>query len=260
MPDPVSSDGKPGAKGNNQALYVEPVERFLQETDLSVSLEQLKIKFSEALAEFDCPWFNCFSITNLDRPPSNAIRILHYPKHWVERYIAQSYFRIDPVLTEALTNHLPLIWDEELKLEKYTPQQVRLFQEAAEAGLKHFITVPIHKPGALPAVVTIARDKRFSDQSQVNMLHLLSLHLHDRADKIINRQDPMHRRKQILTPREQDCITWSAYGKTDHQIADILSISHNTAHRHLENAKRKLGAFNRAHAVSIALRLREIIL
>ena len=260
MPDPGRRKNGSGNGSGDYFCSASVLEQFAQDTENTHSLAQLKQHFISALEKFDCPWFNCFTLTNLERPPSNAVQLLHYPGHWVERYIAQNYFRIDPVLTESLKTHLPLIWDDELKLDKYTPQQIRLFEEAAEAGLKHFLTVPIHKPGALPAVVTIVGERQFSDHIRVNMLHLLSLHLHDKADRIINSNNEPHRQKYILTPREQDCITWSAYGKTDHQIADILSISHNTAHRHLENAKRKLGAFNRAHAVSIAIRLREIIL
>ncbi|WP_417317069.1 helix-turn-helix transcriptional regulator [Emcibacter sp.] len=260
MPDIDTSDGGSLEIKYSSGPTAETVERFVRETASMTSLEQLKKKFAETLLEFDCPWFNCFSITNLDKLPSNAVRILHFPKHWVDRYITQGYFRIDPVLTEALKTHLPLIWDEKLNPAGYTPDQIKLFEEAAEAGLKHFLTVPVHKPGALPAVITIVGEKAFSDRTHIHLLHLLALHLHDSADRIINTPNRPHHRKQILTPREQDCITWSAYGKTDHQIADILSISHNTAHRHLENAKRKLGAFNRAHAVSIAIRLGEIIL
>ncbi|MFC7048575.1 helix-turn-helix transcriptional regulator [Emcibacter nanhaiensis] len=260
MPDPDSRRNGSGNRPGASPAAATVVEKFVKASQSASSLTLLKDNFIVALAELDCPWFNCFSITNFERPPSNAVQILHYPGHWVERYIAQCYFKIDPVLTECLKTHMPLIWDDEIKQDKYTPQQVRLFEEAAEAGLKHFLTIPIHKPGTLPAVVTIVGDREFSDQRRINMLHLLGLHLHDRADRIVNNNSEPHRQKFILTPREQDCITWSAYGKTDHQIADILSISHNTAHRHLENAKRKLGAFNRAHAVSIAIRLREIIL
>jgi len=61
-----------------------------------------------------------------------------------------------------------------------------------------------------------------------------------------------------LTAREVECLRWVAKGKTDAEIAVILSIRPRTARFHIENAKRKLGVAKRIHAVAEALRLRAI--
>jgi LuxR family transcriptional regulator, quorum-sensing system regulator BjaR1 len=53
-----------------------------------------------------------------------------------------------------------------------------------------------------------------------------------------------------LTTRERDSLTYVAEGKTDWEIAKILGISETTARTHVDNARRKLGAVNRAHAVA----------
>lgn len=53
-----------------------------------------------------------------------------------------------------------------------------------------------------------------------------------------------------LSRRERDCMAYVAMGKTDWEIGQILSIAQATAHLHVENARRKLGAANRAHAVA----------
>ncbi len=54
----------------------------------------------------------------------------------------------------------------------------------------------------------------------------------------------------ILTPRERDALAFVAEGKTDWEIATILGLSESTARFHVDNARRKLGAVNRAHAVA----------
>ncbi|QEX23041.1 hypothetical protein FRZ61_29760 [Hypericibacter adhaerens] len=54
----------------------------------------------------------------------------------------------------------------------------------------------------------------------------------------------------LLTPRERDCLAYVAEGKSDWEIAKILGISQVTAKFHVDNARRKLGAVNRAHAVA----------
>ena len=56
-----------------------------------------------------------------------------------------------------------------------------------------------------------------------------------------------------LTPRERECLEWTACGKDQWSIARILNISESTVHVHLESAKRRLGALNVAHAVALAL-------
>lgn len=56
--------------------------------------------------------------------------------------------------------------------------------------------------------------------------------------------------KPLLTIREADVMRYVAEGKTDWEIGAILSISESTARFHVDNARRKLNAVNRAHAVA----------
>jgi LuxR family transcriptional regulator, quorum-sensing system regulator BjaR1 len=58
-----------------------------------------------------------------------------------------------------------------------------------------------------------------------------------------------------LTRRERDVMAYVAEGKTDWEIGVILSLSETTARFHADNARRKLGAVNRAHAVARYLAL-----
>lgn len=53
-----------------------------------------------------------------------------------------------------------------------------------------------------------------------------------------------------LTPRERDCLAFVAEGKSDWEISVILAVSQSTVKFHVDNARRKLGAVNRAHAVA----------
>ena len=61
-----------------------------------------------------------------------------------------------------------------------------------------------------------------------------------------------------LTAREVECLHWVAAGKTDLEIAVILSISPRTARFHIENAKRKLRVATRVQAVAEALKVHAI--
>jgi DNA-binding CsgD family transcriptional regulator len=53
-----------------------------------------------------------------------------------------------------------------------------------------------------------------------------------------------------LTQREHDVMRYICDGKTDWEIGTILTVSEATARFHADNARRKLGATNRAQAVA----------
>lgn len=61
-----------------------------------------------------------------------------------------------------------------------------------------------------------------------------------------------------LTRRERDCMAFVAEGKSDWEISVILRISEATARFHVDNARAKLGAVNRAQAVARLALLRMI--
>ncbi len=57
-----------------------------------------------------------------------------------------------------------------------------------------------------------------------------------------------------LSPRERECLQWTAAGKTSWEIAAILRLSRATADGYIASATRKLGAVNRTQAVAEGIR------
>lgn len=56
-----------------------------------------------------------------------------------------------------------------------------------------------------------------------------------------------------LTPRETECLVWTARGKTSQEIAIIAGLSVHTVNHYLATASVKLGAVNRTQAVVRAM-------
>jgi DNA-binding NarL/FixJ family response regulator len=59
----------------------------------------------------------------------------------------------------------------------------------------------------------------------------------------------------ILTPRQSQIVDLIAQGATDREIARVLQISDSTAHKHVQNALRRLNARTRSQLVASARQL-----
>jgi DNA-binding NarL/FixJ family response regulator len=55
---------------------------------------------------------------------------------------------------------------------------------------------------------------------------------------------------EALTPRQRQIVTLIAQGATDAEIASLLQISRSTAHKHVQNARRRLHAKTRSQLVA----------
>lgn len=58
-----------------------------------------------------------------------------------------------------------------------------------------------------------------------------------------------------LTPREADVLLWTARGKSNKDMSEILNISARTVNKHLEQIFIKMGVENRASAAAAATRV-----
>jgi LuxR family quorum sensing-dependent transcriptional regulator len=80
-------------------------------------------------------------------------------------------------------------------------------------------------------------------------LQMIALLAHERCCALAN-ITPSANLTEELTARELECMRWVAAGKTDYEIGNILSISEATVKFHVNGARRKLGARNRAQAAA----------
>lgn len=94
-------------------------------------------------------------------------------------------------------------------------------------------------------------------RAAIEIIGMYSFHALKRALISHERQSAVH---TPLTAREREIMQWVAAGKSDDEIAGILSLSTPTVTWHVENAKRKLDAFRRTYAVVQAIRFGEIAL
>ncbi|PWC31167.1 response regulator [Azospirillum sp. TSO35-2] len=74
------------------------------------------------------------------------------------------------------------------------------------------------------------------------------------SEPTAGRQEAILRDALGLTAREAEVLLWTANGKPNRDIGEILGISPRTVNKHLEQVFAKLGVENRASAAALAIR------
>lgn len=183
-----------------------------------------------------------------------------YPRAWREHYDKNSYLAIDPVITRALTTILPFGWEE---LDKSDPRVAQLFREAAEHGLRHGFSVPVHGGHGEGGVLSLARAQPALPEVLAERQHLFqqaqwfSAVLQTKLRGLVL-QETAPELSRRLTKREHDCLRLAADGQSAQDIARALSITERTVVFHLNHAEEKLGATRRQQAVARGVALGQI--
>ncbi len=190
--------------------------------------------------------------TSLSYP--NFLYITNYSADWRAHYNHQSYMSIDPTVIHCFTQVTPLHWKHATRFD--SSKIVKQFMdEAANIGLKNGISFPLHNTTGETVIFSLASENKFMQQVGIAVEsygQLFTGYLHE-AVKRIYPQEFSHDIKVQLTPREKECLIWSADGKTSWEISQILSISERTVIYHIQNVVKKLGVTNRQHAIAKAI-------
>lgn len=131
-------------------------------------------------------------------------------------------------------------------------------QDYAAHGIGGAIAAPIHSPlGAIGAVVRATGDAALDVPAifaaRAGELHLLSLKFISAYRDAVQVHGPAEAVE--FTRREIQCLKWAAAGKTDAEIATIMSVSVPTIRFHMTNASRKLGVSGRSQTIRLATNL-----
>lgn len=193
------------------------------------------------------------------------------PADWIVNYAAKNYFDIDPLFHQKWSNS-PVV-DSFSITEIYSEKQnTLLLQNFVDDMRTHkfaasFVMVTHNLNNHQEAHTIFAFDNPKGQKciDAVELIRLLEKDLVQAANQIhqavstVIRHHSDHKKEVqslvVLTPREIDCLKWAARGKTDGEIAEILSIARWTVVTYLQNAKIKLGCSNRTSAVAVAMSL-----
>jgi len=177
------------------------------------------------------------------------------PQEWLERYRYKGYFAFDPVFTAMLGPTRDFTWDEVYAESDLSSPAFRKLQEGRSFGLTNGFVIK-RKRGANDRSAFCYytdRDKEFFSlmRSKRASLVCVSQAIIEKFKSIMGPTTTI----PILSPREIECLNWASAGKTNDEIADILSISSSTVNSHIQKAGQKLGTHTKISAIVKAVQL-----
>jgi LuxR family transcriptional regulator len=196
---------------------------------------------------------HCSYVMRIPLPISDPRFLLfsNYPGEWVDEYMQNDYFNIDPTVQHWLQGMTPLIWSA-----KDVGEAPSFWGAARTQGLRYGSCTPSRGRYGTIGLLSLVRGAEPISQSELARMESALLWLSTTLHGAMTRQvasSLIPEASQALTVREKEALKWTAAGKTYSEIGQILSIDGRTVKFHLVNAMRKLGASNKAEAVVKAL-------
>ena len=179
-----------------------------------------------------------------------------YSPTWRRTYDEQGLVHIDPTVSHCATRAAPLIWSPDIFT---TAPQQSMYEEARAHGLRAGVTLPIHGPNQEAGMMCFVNDSNPTDAfwRHVNVALPNLVLLRDLVIDTSQRHLNTHAQTLLpkLTPRERECLKWTARGKSTWEISHILSCSEAVVNFHMKNIRTKFGVNSRRAAAVIAAQL-----
>jgi DNA-binding CsgD family transcriptional regulator len=178
---------------------------------------------------------------------------MDWPPDWIDFYAANRYVDHDLLPIEARRRVSPFWHNDILAHSKLTEKQKELYDAGVTYGWKNVFAVPIHGPGSMQGLVTMATRLELAlGIADCAILEIMARTVWERCrtSEDIGLSDPDRSR---LSAREIECLQWAAAGKSDTDIAVLVGIKPATAHFHIEQAKKRLGVKTRVEAVAVGV-------
>ena len=212
-----------------------------------------------ALAKLSEQWgFDKILLGILPRPTiriEDAFIRSTYAPSWRDAYEKRGLVNIDPTVTHSVTRSAPLLWTPEL----FAGPAQTMYEEASAYGLRAGVTLPIHGPKQEWGMLCFVNDSnpagdfcRHVDNVLPNLVLLRDLVLDSSQHHLTAHAQPLIPQ---LTPRERECLAWTAQGKSTWEISHILNCSEAVVNFHVKNIRAKFGVNSRRAAAVIATQL-----
>jgi len=180
---------------------------------------------------------------------SHEIVNISYPDEWLNIYVTQKYYQIDPIVVENFSQFKLQYWADTYRIN--TPPKDFLFT-AEDFGLKKGYTYGARNlKGTEGSIFSLSSDYlERHDRTEVILTYLIP-HLHQALSRILD--PPSRKNKNFLSVRQREVLNWIKQGKSSWDISVILGISERTVKFHVGTIMQKFDVVTRTQAVAVAL-------
>ena len=229
---------------------VDPVA-FYVELARCASLEDCSRLFERTIATVGFSVFACGEI-DLSQRERNVLFIAHWPPEWL-RYCRTSVFvERDPILNALAISPRPFSFGEIVRDPRYSTSDREAIRSAAKHGWARGLAVPSPRGGARYGLVTMLGQGKEGAERENAALFAISELLLARV-RAFSAPGAFAMPPAGLSPREVEVVHLVALGASESEIGRTLNIAEPTVHSHVESARRRLGARNRAHLAALSV-------
>jgi DNA-binding CsgD family transcriptional regulator len=220
------------------------------------SLRQVDSLLLRITAMFDCQHGH-FSIRRSLQPlDPGARRFTTYSEVQTQRYLDTEAWTFDPVYLH-LSNSATAICFSEVDWSNEKAADLLNWLEDMGFGPSG-LAMAVHGRCGLTAMFRIMSSDKIApwatwQHEAKSLVASLTTHLFEAVKLLADDNDFV---VIAISPREADCLAWSARGKTIGETAIILGIAQSTVRHALDSARQKLGAATKSQAVARAKELR----
>ncbi len=185
------------------------------------------------------------------------IWLTNYPSEFWEDYDKSGFARHDPIIRALECSASAVPWTEISTIVPLSRSQEGVLSSAFCAGIRAGISVAVRVPGRRQGIVTLISDQPIEVAARHKaILGVIAPVAFDAANRTGDTYPPhaitSYRR---MSSRQLECLVLVARGKSDWEAGQILGISAETVHRHVEATRMKLGVRRRTQLVAKALHL-----
>lgn len=181
-----------------------------------------------------------------------------FPKNWDRNWSKHSAH--DPYFEAAFVSQNPVRWaDVKASLSDLKAKQQDCIHYIDDLGLNDGLTIPVCVSGRRFAFVTALDYKEATSGNSLGMgegqVELIKLIAHFFDNHILGVSANSKGLGVHLSPREKECLYWTAQGKTVDEIGAITGVSSETTRVYVKRIISKMNATNKTHAVAKAMHL-----
>jgi DNA-binding CsgD family transcriptional regulator len=158
---------------------------------------------------------------------------------------------------EGFLRQLPFDWRD----LDVTPESLAFLDDALRHGVgRNGFSIPVADKVGRRAILSFNTNASVADWEGIvhryrsDWLEVAHLVHRKAISELYGESDPI----PALSPRERECLYWSALGKDYKDIALILGLSRHTTRSYIKSARTKLGCATISAAASLAVKLRII--